>query len=187
MDGREQIIKKLQIFFKNHVSLNNESDIVYLMAETRKLLELDNIKNNYDPIRFYCNLMLHAGLDNPRTTRFISDKFDKFVDPDKSNKEIAQNMIKNEVDFFKLKDFKDKLEKFLENHSLPTNFIKSNTAWITFVNLFFCVAEECPVVCIKSSKKIVSLELTKNKDEHYCYKFHFSHGGRAPVIKLKYN
>jgi len=176
--------KKLRIFLQNQPQFNKECEVIYLMVEIRKILDIE--KNNlYQKLRFYCNWALHVNLDNKNTTQFISDMFDQDIDCSKSVKEIARKMKSNHADFFKLNDFKNELWKFFEGHNLPLSLIDKNKYWINLIMLLLGIIEECRIICIKSSIKIDRMELTKNKKGDYCYKFNLINLRDKPVIKLK--
>lgn len=148
-------IKKLRIFLQNHSTFTEKCEVVYLMVEIRKILDIDKNKL-YQSLRFYCNWTLHVDLKNKSTTQFISKMFDRDIDITKSGKDIARKMKSNHPDFFKLNDFKDELKKFFEDYNLPLSLLNENINWINFIKLLLEIVEECPVICIKSSKKYIN-------------------------------
>jgi hypothetical protein len=182
---RKKVIEKIRKFLEKNSKFMEECEAVYLMVEVRKILDRD--KNNlFEVLRFYCNWTLHVNLKNKKTTQFISKTFDQYIDPKKSGKDIARKMKSNHADFFKLNDFKNELRKFFKDYDFPLNLTDENRNWVAFIKLFLEIIRECPVICIESSEKINKLELVKDKNGQYCYKFNLMHGGRPPVIKLKF-
>lgn len=186
---KNNIIEKLRKFLQNHPQFKEECEVIYLLVEIRKILDIDkdkdqDKKSSHQSIRFYCNWVLHVNLDMKNTTKFISNMFDLDIDYSRSARKIAREMKSSHPDFFKLNDFKNELRKFFKNHDLPLSLVDTNKHWVAFIILLLGIIEECPVVCVKSSKKIERLDLIKNKKEYYCYKFNLINSSDKPVIKL---
>jgi len=99
------IINKLEKFLQSHKRFKEECEIVYLMAEIRKILDF-NRGSSCEFLRFYCNWVLHNSLDRKRTTKLLSEKFESNIDFTKSGKEIARDLKSKHADFFKLNDYK---------------------------------------------------------------------------------
>ncbi|MCX6766078.1 MAG: hypothetical protein NT136_03930 [Candidatus Moranbacteria bacterium] len=182
--GQGEILEKLNKELERDIK--NECQVVYILSRIRKILEIKNQKDKYELLNFYCNWSLHVNLKYKNTTQFISKMFDQYIEFTKSEKDIAREMKSNHADFFKLNDLKNELRKFFEVHDLPLNLVDKNKYWITFIKLLLEIIEECPVICIKSSKKIERLTLIKNKKGDYCYKFNLINLRHKPIIKLKF-
>lgn len=180
--GREAIIEKLNNELRREIK--NECQVVYILSRVRKILDHERAVNKI--LRFYCNWVLHIDLKHKETTLFISKMFDSCIDFSKNEKEIARKMKSCQSDFFKLNDLKEVFRQFFEDHNLPLFLVNKKRHWINFIKLFLEIIEECPVICIKSSKKIKSLELVKSEKGEYCYKFSLSDKSSKPVIKLKF-
>lgn len=180
---QEKIIKKLNVELSKDIK--NECQVVYILSQIRKLLDIRGT-GSYRLIRFYCNWSLHVGLDKPRTTKIISEKFDRYIDITKNGKYII-NKIKSECpNFFKLNDFKDELKRFFQNNNLPLNLLNKNKNWIKFIKFLLEIIGECPVVCVESSDKIRKLILEKDNKVNYSYKFSLVGSRHKPIIKLKF-
>lgn len=182
---KNKIIEKLKVFLTDHKTFKEECEVVYLMAEIRKVLDLDQSFKS-DCLRFYSNWSLHTDLSKDRTTKFISNMFDQYIDLCKCYEEIDHDIKMAHPNFFKLNDLKSELTKFFTScSSLPSNLISNNTDWFSFVKLLLSVIEECQTISTKeSSKKIDNLTLIKNEVGVYCYKFSFVNS-RNIVVKLK--
>ena len=124
------IIKKLKKFLQNHLKFKDESEVVYLMAEIRKILDFK--RGSYKILRFYCNWVLHNKLDE--SSKDLSKKFESNIDFTKSEKEIAREMNSKHADFLKLNDFKNELKDFFENYNLPLDLINQKN-WVVFIKL----------------------------------------------------
>jgi len=122
------IAKKISDFLQRHSTLKEECEVIYLMVEIRKIMDY-NRDNPYNIVRFYCNWALHVNLKYKKTTQFISNIFDKYIDPIKSGKDIARDMKSNESNFFKFINFKNELKKLFERYNLPLDLINNRKNW----------------------------------------------------------
>jgi hypothetical protein len=176
------ILKKLNNELNRDIT--DECQVVYILSLIRKMLEMKKQKEKYELLNFYCNWSLHSNLD--QKTKIISEMFDDHINNLEDANVIANRMKFNQVDFFKLHDLRDDLKKFTTEYDLSLGLLEKNNQWIEFVKLLLDVIEDCPIVCIKSSKKIRNMELKKNKDGNYSYKFSLVDRKRKPIVKLKF-
>ena len=102
------IIKKLKKFLQNHSRFKEECEVVYLMAEIRKILDFK--RGSYRILRFYSNWVLHNKLCYKVTTQFLTKKFDSNIDFTKSVKEIVGEMKSKYADFLNSMIFKRSLK-----------------------------------------------------------------------------
>ncbi len=178
--GREEIIGKLKTEISKKII--NECQVVFILSRIRKILEIKNEKRKYKHINFYCNWVLHSKLDRRNTTDLLKDLFEKHIDSETTAKEIASILKNNQSNFFKLITIKEELINFFENYNLSVDNIINN--WKSFEKLLLGLIKECPVIF--TSNKLKQLELTKDKNNNYCYKFTLSNYSTKPIIKLKY-
>ena len=177
--------EKLRIFLQNHPQFfNEECEIIYLLAEIRKIIEDE--KKKYEILYFYCCWVLHSRLYYDLTAKFLSKKFDKYIDFNKSKKEIQRDLINGQKDFFMLKDLNFELNEFLKNYKLSTDFLKGNK-WHKFCKLFLENIMECQ---INFGSKIKSCKINcfsvEKINSNYYYLFYLSNGIRIPRIILKF-
>lgn len=76
----EKIQEKLANKLKE--SINEESQVVYILSRVRKILEIDQHKNQgkYKKLKFYCDWALHAEIE--KGTKAFQEEFEKFVQGD---------------------------------------------------------------------------------------------------------
>lgn len=185
--NKKIIIENLQKFLQNHPKLEKECEIVYLIAEIRKIIE--NNKNSYETLWFYCNWTLHSKLNYQSMAKVLSKKFNKIINFNKNKKEIQKDLIHGQKDFFMLKDLNFELNKFFKNLKkleLFTDFLKGNK-WNIFCKSFLENVMECQIDFESKIKscKINKLSIEKINSDYY-YLFHLSNGARIPRIILKY-
>lgn len=68
-----EMIDKLSRELKKEMS--EECRVVYILSRIRKVLELENSKNKYKVLNFYCNWSLHAKIDNTKPVREFIKSF----------------------------------------------------------------------------------------------------------------
>jgi hypothetical protein len=75
---RNAIIDKLNAHID--VSFSREADIVYLMAQTRKLLEHAQAMRRYSYLSFYCDWTLHTVIDRHQTAMTMLEQLNEAVE-----------------------------------------------------------------------------------------------------------
>jgi len=114
--------------------ITEECQVVYIMAETRKLLDRLNLR--YPLLRFYCSWALHIRIDRLSPAREILET-------------IAED-FKKEREEFKILDFvglhllKKEMKAFLESSDLPLDLFEKNK-WKRFKHLLINVLQDCPL------------------------------------------
>jgi len=73
----KDIVGKLQLHLAKPV--DSEPAVVYLLAEVRKLLELDDPEHKMGALWMYCHWALHVDLDSPKTTESFLEKVDRWI------------------------------------------------------------------------------------------------------------
>ena len=161
------------IYAKLRNELNNdiksELQVVYILLQTRKLLETKNLKSKYTTLNLYCNWVLHGQLDGFLTRKYFSDKFESYVNDGVNSKEAGRNIIINQRHFFVLNELKIQLSSFLKQNNLPER-LTFRPHWTNFMKLLLGILMECPIII--NGSKIDYLSLTKDNAEKYCYRFH---------------
>ena len=114
----------------------SEEDIIYILSRVRKILELENHPSEYAVLNFYCNLALHAKIDQ------------------RIPKEISEGIIKSHTDF-KLQHphpflgyphFHKQLAKFSSGHKLPDFYKLNNFKMTRFIELLNSIYSDTPVI-----------------------------------------
>ena len=164
--------------------ITNESQIVYILLQIRKLLEIKNLKPTYPTLNLYCNWVLHSKLDHPATKRYFLDKFESYIDNRVDSKEVGKNIILNQYHFFVLNELKTQLNDFFKQNNLPS-ILTTPPSWTKFKKLLLEILMECPIEI--NGNKIVGLSLTKDNVGKNCYRFSLKRKlkDKKNVIKIK--
>lgn len=172
-------IDKLSDFLNRHPLLTEESEVVFIMVQIRKILDCG--KNPYRTLRFYSNWVLHKELSKEATVKLLIDTLGSGIDSKKDGRENARNLIASSSGFFMFNTFKNELKDFINEYSLPVNVL-SNANWRNFRKLLLEIVKDCPVYFVPT--EISSLRVTKDDARTFAYRFVLING-RKPVIKVR--
>jgi hypothetical protein len=132
----KDIVQKL----RKHLSspIIKEPEVVYLLAEVRKLLEHDRPDPKPFALWMYCHWALHVKLTKTRTTLHFLERLDVFI-----THEIAgftphgdfsfldsQNLFR---EFVFLDTFRQQLLDFLSSYDLPIEVCSDDGNWSVFM------------------------------------------------------
>ncbi len=88
--------------------IKTEPQVVYILSRIRKILEIENIKDKFPVLNFYCNWSLHSEISK--------------TDGKKINA-ILKEFVENKEKQYKLNlhlKFAEEFNTFLKSHFLPT-------------------------------------------------------------------
>ena len=142
---QDAIVAKL----KNHLSkpVNTECAVVYLLAETRKLLEQNTASPKPFALWMYCHWALHVDLTYKNTTTHFLQEVDRYVrntvdgfQPDDDFTLPDEHALFRE--FLFLDTFRMQLRQFLDSHGLTTDLCDNDRWWFAFMSAYAGVIED---------------------------------------------
>jgi hypothetical protein len=150
---KNEIVGKLRAHLSDPVE--TESQVVYLLCQVRKLLDMQPRDPKWLALRFHCSWALHIDLSMAGTTREFLTRVDDYVwnrlnTPHRDEKEeIAWEQRAHEMilEFIDLPTFRTKLREVLNIHSLPTTVCDDNKLWFKFLAAYSGVVEDVPLTC----------------------------------------
>jgi len=127
--------------------VNRESDVVYLLAEVRKILDADDPAHTLGALWMYCHWALHVDLSLPKTTGEFLKRVDLWVCNNVAYLTPRQPWkFLDEVylfrDFVYLQTFREQLGGFLKTYGLPTELTGNDTLWFAFLAAYAGVIED---------------------------------------------
>lgn len=146
------IIAKLKQEFAEPIS--TERQVVYILVEIRKLVELVGSKAKYDALWFHASWAVH-----PRMNQGVAARLLKYFDeayPLLKNEELYElpsDLRRAITDAISLRHFQRQLKDFLVEYDLNTSIVDSQ--WTSFLRLYASVIKDCPLVV--SSGKLHNL------------------------------
>ena len=155
--GQDVIVGKLNRELAEPIT--SERQVVYILVETRKLLELAGMLDAYPQLVFFCNWAMHTTLDRPAARRMI-EPFDVTIAATRrappnptdlaANPEAMQEFVGQIVASFDvagLRVFKEELERFFQSQLIDCPLLGDEGGWINFLRYYLGVIEDCPLKC----------------------------------------
>ena len=155
--AEDEIIGKLQKFLNEDISVDNECCVVYLMVELRKLLDHQDIRDNYLTLRFYCDWTVHIQKDrNMAGISEIAEKIDKLVP---RNKTLDSKTADYVFDFLRMSKLRAEMANFLKANNIPLGRLKEDNDWRTFASTLGEVLSGQPILNPILSIKSIELNV----------------------------
>jgi hypothetical protein len=139
------IVEKLRVALSGAV--DSECKVVYVLAESRKLLET----HPPDPVPFalklYCHWALHVDLENPGTTLPFLKRAEKYAKRMLAgNQDLVEDhrMLR---EFVLLDTFRQQFKQFLQAYGLPTGICDEDPRWHEFLKHYAGVIEDGSLSC----------------------------------------
>lgn len=152
-------INKILILEETKIS---ESEIVYLLMETRKLIE-HNGNNNYQIVKFYCDWIVHTKKDRITSSmKKIIEKMYSSVKYQIDNPfQLNARLITSDFAYFK--DLKTEIKKLYKSNNIASKFIENDNKWNMFISILVKILENQPIINpISEVKRIVFLPANDN-------------------------
>jgi hypothetical protein len=155
--------------------IESERQVVYILVETRKLLELTKKGPLYKTLRFYCNWAAHPILDKNDQVPAILQQFDKMVSGSQridtlTHSDIERNPnamlecikdLSGPSELIGFSVFKDELIKFLGGENVDCHPLEPNGSWFSFIRHYSAVIEDCPLIIQNNSTTFVKTLLLR--------------------------
>jgi hypothetical protein len=147
------ILNKLERELAEPISA--ERQVVYILVEIRKLLELTRSKVKYDALWFHASWAVH-----PKMSWGLAAKLLKYFDEaypllkDKELYELPPDLEHAVTDAIALHHFREQLKDFLVQHNLNTSI--ADQQWTAFLRLYASVIEDCPLIVSSGNLKNLS-------------------------------
>lgn len=153
---KNQLVEKLRRAISEDIS--KECQVVYILAEARKLLE----KYPPSPIPFalkmYCHWALHVDLTVPRTTDAFLQRVDEFVKSFLAGSSDVNVELRMFCEFSLLETFRTQFLEFLKAHDLPTSLCDEDNRWHDFLRYYARVIEDGSLCCQANIQRLKYVE-----------------------------
>jgi len=136
-----EIVQKLCAEIRD--GFNKESQVVYLLAGVRKILEQEaSTSDEYFYLKFHCDWTLHAKLDRASAQRILAH-FNSAHFQLLKGENLTSNSEAEKIS--KMHQFREELSKFLRAHAID-EFSKCTDTWAKFIYLYARVIKDVPLV-----------------------------------------
>lgn len=136
-----RIIEKLNQFLNERPSIKEESEVVYLLVELRKLLDRereDGKLDTFDLVRFHADWVVHTRKDRiTPSMEKIMTQIDESIDIYPKN---------GDINFLLLPAFRKELQQLLSEYALPNEFCKSENSWMDFMLALAQILADQPII-----------------------------------------
>jgi hypothetical protein len=180
---KKTILNKINREIKS--GIRTEAQVVYLLVEVKKILELELEKCN-NTLSLFRNWAVHTELKHRNTISGFENRFSKHIIFTSKAKDVGKNILLDQKNFFKLEELKNELKIFLEQKGLTTKLTDEKYRWSKFKELLLEIAQECRIQI--NGKEINSLSVEKDSSGRYTYRLYlnkkFSDGKNVIKIKL---
>ncbi len=165
----KQIVHKLRQALSEEI--RKEADVVYVLAECRKLLEDTKPNDPHFALKLYCHWALHVDLAGRDTTLPFLKQVDTFVDCALADNNFGeQNRMFREFGF--LDSFRQLFKQFLESYGLPTQICDDDSRWQSFLSIYASVIEDGSLSCYAQPgdlRLVSGVTFTKGRSATGCY------------------
>lgn len=138
-----------------------EGRVVYILVETRKLLELQGELAKYPTLCFHCDWALHTNLDRAGAQRILR-LFDEAHPLLCNDKTLPRDLKRQITDTTNLRLFRDDFAKFLKAYKLSEYTLHHR--WTKFLHSYAGVIEDCSLTVRAANLKNIK-SVTLNKED----------------------
>jgi hypothetical protein len=138
--------------------ISSERQVVYIMVELRKLIELNGDGANYSALKFHCDWIAHPILQGQPAQEIVRlfDQYQRVMD------EAAQGKQQHTPDMsfmaqlgptLTMTNFRNQLNTYLRSQGLDPSIPNDNGNWANFLTYYATVIEDCPLRCVSQGLK----------------------------------
>jgi hypothetical protein len=134
--------------------LGNERDVVYVLCQSRKLLEAGPPKPTLFALKLYCHWALHVDLKYAGTTFEFLSRVEEFVTGVLAGKPDVLQEHRMLREFVFLDTFRQKLKELLCAYALPTHIVDEDKRWHEFLKIYAGVIEDVSLSCEAKTRRL---------------------------------
>ena len=168
-----EIIEKLNTLIASDDAFNQEKDAVYFLVQIRKLMERDDIFDDYKSIKFYCDWVLHPQKEyNHADMGSIYD--DIYNECTKLYNETSDEETNAVLELMQFPSFKNDLVPLFDRYDLDKRMLRNY--WIKFTKNLMHILKDQPLV--NPSNKIKEIVIASTTNNIFIIKITFS----SPIV-----
>lgn len=180
------IQEKIQL--ELNAGITKESQVVYILAGIRKILEQLEDITEFEHLKFYCDWALHHKLSGPpaqKVMRILEFIYNCMAKGERAPTDSeATHLIRFEL-------LKNELSGFLQKFDIK-NFTQSANTWVVFIYLYCRVVEDCPLVMRSNTpmniqKIVISLDTAEDLiEDHQPYQVNWQFEAKEGLAPARY-
>jgi hypothetical protein len=137
--------------------IGSERQIVYIMVELRKLIELNGDGAKYPALKLHCDWVAHPILQGQAAQEIVRlfDQYQKIMDEAAQGGEQAGDMafMGRLGPTLTMTNFRNQLNTYLRSQGLDPSIPNDNGNWANFLTYYARVIEDCPLRCVSQGLK----------------------------------
>ena len=142
--GKIEIVEKLNGFLDKHAPFTEECHVVYMLVETRKILDREN-NRKYPILRFYCNWSVHTDKNSTKEMEAVMKDIYEDVKKQIANPAlVGMNGKTKVIGFMYMEDLQTEMAEFLQEYKLPISLTEKSN-WLEFVKFFVKILADQPI------------------------------------------
>jgi len=138
--------------------IDSEPEAMYLLAEIRKVMELEKSQDSYEALYVHCCWAVHAQLTKEIARRIVRP-FDSQLKlamamsnaPNGTKLNVDWAVINEASERIQLTQFRNDFQRFISKHGLVPVIVDDDSRWFRFLGLYSLVIEETPLRCLDDS------------------------------------
>jgi hypothetical protein len=149
---KRDIVAKLGEELREPIS--SERQLVYIMVELRKLIELNADGANYPALKFHCDWIAHPLLQGQAAQEIVR-LFDQYQEVMDEGEEGTADMsfMAQLGPTLTMTNFRNQLNRYLRSQGLDPSIPNDNGNWSNFLTYYAGVIEDCPLRCVSQGLK----------------------------------
>jgi len=134
----------------------SERQVVYILVETRKLLEQQGVLSNFRALKLCCDWAVHPKLDRGDSVDILK-LFDTYeIEYQNSRVSVADFPLELLHDFMSHKRFRAEFIEALSSYGVKTDALTQDGSWQSFIQHYTSVIEDCPLEATNDNTQLVS-------------------------------
>lgn len=147
--------------------ITTERQVVYILVELRKLIELNDDGAQYKALKFHCDWAVHSrlkGLPAQEIVRLF-DKYQETVERGSASQAQPDMSFMAQLGpVLTMSSFRNELNAYLHSQGLCAAIPNENDKWADFLTHYGGVIEDCPLHCISQGLGYVDEVIIKVLD-----------------------
>jgi hypothetical protein len=138
--------------------IGSERQVVYIMVELRKLIELNGDGAQYKALKFHCDWVAHPRLAGPQAQEIVRlfDRHQRLTDPAPAGKSQPNMSFMGRLGpVLTMSNFRNELNTYLRLQGLDPSTPNENDNWAAFLTHYAGVIEDCPLRCVSQGLQYV--------------------------------
>jgi hypothetical protein len=137
------------------IDIASERQVVYILVQVRKLLELNADQQRFPALKFYCDWATHAEMEREGAKRIVrrlnewqrlSEEAVKARDAG-IERNPEKSFLAEMYELTGLGNFKAQLADFLNVRDIDAAIVTDSTKWATFIRYYCSTVSACPLKC----------------------------------------